>query len=210
MSSTFPKPLDEKEELEYIKMMENGDKQARDILIERNLRLVAHIARKYSSSGFDTDDLISIGTIGLIKGIDTYAPSKSRKIATYISKCIENEILMSIRSTKKIRQEVSISLPIGNDKDGNEISLFDIIGTETDEISDNLNLKIQIDRLYNAIDQQLTKREKEIIIKRFGLFGFEPETQREISKEINISRSYVSRIEKKALEKLKAALTDYI
>lgn len=209
MSSTFPKPLEEKEELEYIKMMENGDKHARDVLIERNLRLVAHIARKYAGTGLDVDDLISIGTIGLIKGIDTYASHKSKKIATYIAKCIENEILMSIRSSKKIKQEVSISLPIGNDKDGNEISLIDIIGTDPDEISDNLNLKIEVAKLYQGINEVLTTREKEIIIRRFGLFGMEPLPQREIAKDINISRSYVSRIEKKAIEKLRDYLSNF-
>ena len=164
MSSSFPLPLSENEEKMYVELMEAGDPCARDILIERNLRLVAHIARKYTGPNTSAEDLISIGTIGLIKAINTYTSKKAARLATYAARCIENEILMSIRTSKKNKQEVSISLPIGTDKDGNEISLNDILGTDPDEIIDNLNLKFQIQALYRAIDQALTQREKQIIL----------------------------------------------
>ncbi len=207
MSSSFPLPLSEKEEKRYVALMEAGDPCARDVLIERNLRLVAHIARKYTGPNTSPEDLISIGTIGLIKGINTYSSTKAARLATYAARCIENEILMSIRASKKNRQEVSISLPIGTDKDGNEISLNDILGTDPDEILDNLNLKLQVRELYQIMDKVLTPREREIIYLRYGLGGKEPQTQREIASAMGISRSYVSRIEKKALEKLKAGLS---
>ena len=144
MSSSFPLPLTEKEERNYVDMMEAGDPYAKDILIERNLRLVAHIARKYNGPNTSTEDMISIGTIGLIKAVNTYSSAKSVRLATYAARCIENEILMSIRASKKNKQEVSISLPIGTDKDGNEISLNDILGTDPDEIINQLNLQFQI------------------------------------------------------------------
>ena len=207
MSSSFPLPLSENEEKMYVELMEAGDPCARDILIERNLRLVAHIARKYTGPNTSAEDLISIGTIGLIKAIHTYTSKKAARLATYAARCIENEILMSIRTSKKNKQEVSISLPIGTDKDGNEISLNDILGTDPDEIIDNLNLKFQIQALYRAIDQALTQREKQIILLRYGLEGQTPKTQREIASIMGISRSYVSRIEKKALSKLKDQLS---
>lgn len=188
-------------------MMEAGDPCAKDVLIERNLRLVAHIARKYTGPTTLAEDLISIGTIGLIKAINTYTSKKSTRLATYAARCIENEILMSIRTAKKNKQEVSISLPIGTDKDGNEISLNDILGTDPDEIVDNLHLKFQVQALYGAIDKVLSPREKEIILLRYGLDGKGPRTQREIAASMEISRSYVSRIEKKALAKLKSSLS---
>ena len=150
--------------------------------------------------------MISIGTIGLIKAVNTYSSGKSTRLATYAAKCIENEILMSIRASKRISREVSLSLPIGTDKDGNEISLNDILGTDSDEIVDLISLKIQVGKLYEAIDSCLSSREKKIIIARYGLDGSEPKPQREIAKQLGISRSYVSRIEKKSLEKLKIAL----
>ncbi len=203
MSSTFPLPLSEEEERRYVDLMEAGDPCGKDILVERNLRLVAHIARKYAGSNTSTEDLISIGTIGLIKAVNTYSSSKAVRLATYAARCIENEILMSIRTSKKNRQEVSISLPIGTDKDGNEISLNDILGTDPDEIFDQLNLKFQVKTLYEIMEKALTPREKEIIFLRYGLGGASPTTQREIAERLNISRSYVSRIEKKALEKLR-------
>lgn len=184
--------------------MEEGDPCAKDILIERNLRLVAHIARKYTSTSTSIDDLISIGTIGLIKAVQTYSSKKSVRLATYAARCIDNEILMSIRAAKKNQQEVSISLPIGTDKDGNEISLNDILGTDPDEIFNKLDLQFSIDTLYATIHTVLTPREKTIISLRYGLGGFDRLTQREIAARLGISRSYVSRIEKKALEKLKA------
>ena len=206
MSSTFPLPLSENEERMYVELMEAGDPCAKDVLIERNLRLVAHIARKYTGPNTSPEDLISIGTIGLIKAINTYTSKKAARLATYAARCIENEILMSIRTSRKNRQEVSISLPIGTDKDGNEISLNDILGTEPDEIIDNLHLKFQVKALYQAIEQVLTPREKQIVILRYGLSGQAPQTQREIAEVFGISRSYVSRIEKKALGKLQDVL----
>lgn len=206
MSSSFPNPLTEKEEQHYVELLAEKNPDARRILIERNLRLVAHIAKKYISPGATQDDLISIGTIGLIKAVNTYSPGKSTRLATYAAKCIENEILMSIRASKRLSKEVSLSLPIGTDKDGNEISLNDILGSDSDEIVDLISLKIQVSKLYEAIDSCLNPREKKIIVARYGLDGYEPRPQREIAKSLDISRSYVSRIEKKALEKLKASL----
>ena len=206
MSSSFPNPLTEKEEQHYVELLAENDTDARTVLIERNLRLVAHIAKKYIGSNTNQDDLISIGTIGLIKAVNTYSAGKSTRLATYAAKCIENEILMSIRASKRLSREVSLSLPIGTDKDGNEISLNDILGTDTDEIIDSISLKIQVGKLYQAIDRVLSPREKAVIVARYGLDGNEPRPQREIASSLNISRSYVSRIEKKALEKLKRAL----
>ena len=208
MSSSFPGPLTEKEEQYYVQQLEQNDPDARRILIERNLRLVAHIARKYISPGTCQDDLISIGTIGLIKAVNTYTAARSTRLATYAAKCIENEILMSIRASKRIKQEVSLSLPIGTDKDGNEISFNDILGTDTDEIIDDISLKIQVSKLYRAIAKVLTPRERTVIIKRYGLDGGEALPQREIASALGISRSYVSRIEKKALEKLRSGLEE--
>ena len=203
MSSSFPNPLTEKEEQHYVKLMEENDTAARQKLIEHNLRLVAHIAKKYVSPVQTHDDLISIGTIGLIKAVNTYTSKKSTRLATYAAKCIENEILMSIRASKRIKQEVSLSLPIGTDKDGNEISFNDILGTDTDEIVDSINLKIQAGKLYRAINSVLTPRERLVVVCRYGLDGREPLPQREIAAKLKISRSYVSRIEKRALEKLR-------
>ncbi|MDD7285105.1 MAG: RNA polymerase sporulation sigma factor SigK [Candidatus Fimisoma sp.] len=207
MSSSFPSPLSEKEEQALIGRLADGDSEAKTMLIEHNLRLVAHIAKKYAGPGACQDDLISIGTIGLIKAVGTYSGRKSTRLATYAAKCIENEILMSIRSSKRIRQEVSLSLPIGIDKDGNEISFNDILGTDTDEIVDSIDLKIQISRLREAISSCLSRREQAVITARYGLDGREPRPQREIASCLGISRSYVSRIEKKALEKLRNYLT---
>ena len=206
MSSSFPNPLTEKEEQHYVELLAENDTDARTVLIERNLRLVAHIAKKYIGPNTNQDDLISIGTIGLIKAVNTYSAGKSTRLATYAAKCIENEILMSIRASKRLSREVSLSLPIGTDKDGNEISLNDILGTDTDEIIDSISLKIQVGKLYQAIDRVLSPREKAVIVARYGLDGNEPRPQREIASSLNISRSYVSRIEKKALEKLRRSL----
>lgn len=210
MSSSFPNPLTEKEEQHYVKLLEQGDPAARKALIEHNLRLVAHIAKKYVGPAASQDDLISIGTIGLIKAVGTYSGKKSTRLATYAAKCIENEILMSIRASKRVRQEISLSLPIGVDKDGNEISFNDILGTDTDEIIDSIDLKIQVSNLRNALKEALTEREQTVVIARYGLDGSEPKPQREIARALGISRSYVSRIEKKALDKLKEYLKDYI
>ena len=208
MASSFPRPLTEQEERMYVEKLQQGDADARSRLIEHNLRLVAHIAKKYTSPGASQDDLISIGTIGLIKAVSTYTAGRATRLATYAAKCIENEILMSIRASKRIKQEVSLSLPIGTDKDGNEISFNDILGTDTDEIIDDISLKIQVAKLYRAIAKVLTPRERTVIIKRYGLDGGEALPQREIAAALGISRSYVSRIEKKALEKLRSGLEE--
>lgn len=206
MSVSFPKPLTEKEEKYYINLYENGDDKARKILIEKNLRLVAHIAKKYTSQPQTMEDFISIGTIGLIKAINTYRSSRSVRLATYAAKCIENEILMSIRSAKKTSLEVSLNVPIGTDKDGNEVNLNDILGTDPDEIIDDISLKIKVQHMIEAIDDVLTPREKSVIIHRYGILGTIPKAQREVAEILGISRSYVSRIEKKALEKLRDKL----
>ena len=208
MASSFPQPLTEQEEQIYVEKSQQGDAEARGKLIEHNLRLVAHIAKKYTSPGASQDDLISIGTIGLIKAVNTYTASRATRLATYAAKCIENEILMSIRASKRIKQEVSLSLPIGTDKDGNEISFNDILGTDTDEIVEDISLKIQVTKLYRAIAEQLSPREQRVIIQRYGLDGGEARPQWEIAKQLGISRSYVSRIEKRALEKLRSGLTE--
>lgn len=206
MSVSFPKPLTEKEEKHYIELYEHGDEEAKNILIERNLRLVAHIAKKYTSHTQTLDDFISIGTIGLIKGVNTYRSGKSTRLATYAAKCIENEILMSIRSSKKNASEISLNVSIGTDKDGNEISLNDILGTEPDAIVDDIHLKLQVQNMMKALQQVLTEREQKVIIHRYGILGNLPKTQREVAEDLGISRSYVSRIEKKALEKLRETL----
>ena len=206
MGISFPKPLTPKEEEHYISLYEAGDETAKDLLIERNLRLVAHIAKKYTASVIPADDLISIGTIGLIKAVNTYSSHKSSKLATYAARCIENEILMSLRSARRLRTEVSLSDPIGTDKEGNEINLNDVIGTDPDEILEDISLKIQTAKLFHAVNSILTDREKTVIIKRYGIMGEEPLPQREVAKVLNISRSYVSRIEKKALAKLNSQL----
>lgn len=211
MSVSFPKPLTEDEERYYIERYENGSKDAKEeakkILIERNLRLVAHVAKKYTSQFHTMDDFISIGTIGLIKAINTYSSKKATRLATYAARCIENEILMSIRASKKYTSEVSINVPIGTDKEGNEISLNDVLGTEPDEIIDNLDTKIKVGLMINSLGKVLTEREKKVLIYRYGIFGTDPHTQREVAAALGISRSYVSRIEKKALEKLRDSLS---
>lgn len=202
---TFLEPLTPDEERECIEKMQSGNKEARDILIERNLRLVAHIAKKYYSENRDADDLISIGIIGLIKAVNTYNPGKGNRLVTYASKCIENELLMMLRSEKKRNREVSLNEPIGTDKEGNSISLIDVM--ENDEIDALKQLENAEDvvKVREYVDQVLTKREKEIIVSRYGLDGSEPMTQKMVGTTMGISRSYVSRIEKKALEKLKKA-----
>ena len=202
MSVSFPKPLTEKEEKFYIKQYEQGDLQARHILIERNLRLVAHVAKKYATQPQMLEEYISIGTIGLIKAVNTHRSSRKVKLATYAARCIENEILMSIRASRKFTSEVSLNVPIGTDKDGNEINLNDILGTDPNEIVDSIHEKIRIQHMLLAIHNTLTPREQKVLIHRYGLFRTHPKTQRETAALLGISRSYVSRIEKKALEKL--------
>lgn len=207
-TSSFPKPLTREEEEYYLKLFSKGDENARNVLIERNLRLVAHIVKKYNNTGKDVDDLISIGTIGLIKAISTFDMSKGTRLATYAARCIENEILMTIRSNKKSKIEVSLQEPIGIDKEGNEISLLDILGTDMDDILDEVHLKLQIKKLYQAINRVLKDREKIIIELRYGLIDGVCKTQREIANMLGISRSYVSRIEKRAIDKLYKALNN--
>ena len=200
-NGVFPEPLRPEEEDEMITKMLNGDKEARNILIEHNLRLVAHIVKKFDNSSYDTDDLISIGTIGLIKGIDSYQRSKATKITTYAARCIENEILMHFRSNKKLANTVSLNDSIGYDKDGQEISLIEIIKDDSIDIADSLHLKDNI-HLLKKYFHVLTPREQEILVKRYGLLNEEEHTQKEIAKTLKISRSYVSRIEKRALSKV--------
>ncbi len=198
---SFPKPLSPAEEQKYIQAYLDGDIAARNILIERNLRLVAHIIKKYYTQSGDQDDLISIGTIGLIKGISTYRPDKGVRLATYASRCVENEILMHFRSQKKSAGDVSLSDSIDTDKDGNSLSLMDVISVD-DDMLENLSSRETTKRLREYIQKRLTAREKLIIDMRYGLDGKKPKTQRETAEVCGISRSYVSRIEKKALEKL--------
>lgn len=201
-NNAFPQPLTEQEESKYLGMMAEGDAKARNLLIEHNLRLVAHIVKKFDNTGEDMEDLISIGTIGLIKAIESYRPNKGTKLATFAARCIENEILMHLRSLKKTRKDVSLHDPIGTDKEGNEITLIDILGSDTDDVIKEVDLKIEKSKIYRNLDI-LDDREKEVVVGRFGLdTGGEERTQREIAKELGISRSYVSRIEKRALMKL--------
>ena len=198
----FPEPLSQEEEKIYLEKMKEGDVNARNILIERNLRLVAHIAKKYSSTNIDQDDLISIGSIGLIKGINSFNMEKNFKLATYIAKCIENEILMYLRSNKKRVTDVYLNEPIGKDKDDNEVTLQEVLENNDRNVEDEVDLKLKIKQLYEKMKRILKDREKLIIELRFGLNGEKPKTQKEIAKMMNISRSYVSRIESKAISKL--------
>ncbi|MBQ4155066.1 MAG: RNA polymerase sporulation sigma factor SigK [Clostridia bacterium] len=200
-NGAFPKPLTPLEENRLIEQMIKGEKNARDTLIEHNLRLVAHIVKKYSTEKTEQDDLISIGTIGLIKGISTFNPTKGIKLATYVARCIENEILMHFRSLKKTAQDISINEPIDTDKDGNDLSLIDIIADDSNLIED-LDLRMKTENLKKYMKQVLTPRERLIISLRFGLVGGKEYTQKEVAHKLDISRSYVSRLEKKALIKL--------
>jgi RNA polymerase sporulation-specific sigma factor len=205
-NNTFPQPLDEKEEAKYLELLKSGDKNAKGVLIERNLRLVAHIVKKYQIPNKDIDELISIGTVGLIKAIDSFDASKGTRLATYASRCIENEILMLFRSNKKQKGETFLHDPIGVDKEGNEISLIDVLSSDKDSVVEKVESNIQIRALYAKINTALSEREGEIIRMRYGLVDGKCKTQREIASLLGISRSYVSRIEKKALKKLKKEL----
>jgi len=200
-SNTFPQPLSESEEAFYLNELRRGNENARQVLIERNLRLVAHIVKKFDSTGEEIDDLISIGTIGLIKAINTFNPGKGVRLATYASRCIENEILMHLRQLKKVKSEVYIYDPIGVDKEGNEITLIDILGTHPDIVSETVENRLEQRRLQEKV-RLLTVREKKVLELRFGLADGLRKTQREIAKSLGISRSYVSRIEKRAIGKL--------
>ena len=199
---SFPKPLSEKQEREYLRKMHEGDIGARNKLVEHNLRLVAHIIKKYYGVQTEQDDLVSIGTIGLIKAIDTFKPDKNIRLSSYASRCIEHEILMHFRSAKKTAQDVSLNETIDTDKDGNPLTLMDIMAVD-DNILDELDRKLNGRKLGQFIREELTDRERQIIIMRYGLGGREPMTQKKVAKIMNISRSYVSRIETKALKKLK-------
>ena len=202
---SFPQPFPE-DELRLVNACRKGDEDARNLLIEHNLRLVAHVARKYSVSSADSDDLISIGTIGLIKAVSSYDPEKGIRLATYAARCIENEILMYLRASKKLQNEVSLNEPLGTDKEGNEISLIDILGCENEGVDEKVDLKQRIKKLYRLIRSALEGREQIIIRLRYGLCGGCGKTQREVAESLGISRSYVSRIEKKALIKLHEGL----
>ena len=205
--NTFPKPLTEKEEEELIRKYEAGDENAKNELIEHNLRLVAHIAKKYSSNTKDADDLISIGTIGLIKGVSSYNTKKGTKLSTYIARCIENEILMYFRASKKIQNEVSIEEPIGFDCEGNIITFIDILSKDDEDVIEEVNSKIILTKLKEKINSCLTKDERKIIEMRYGMYDGKEYTQNKVAKEMGISRSYVSRIEKRAIEKLRENFT---
>lgn len=202
-TDSFPKPLSKKEEAELLEKLSCGDEAARKKLIESNLRLVAHIVKKYYANCSDQDDLISIGTIGLIKGINSFKSEKGTKLATYCARCIENEILMYFRNSKKLSQEISFSEPIDTDSEGNPLTLMDIIAVD-DTIVDDIDTKSKLIKLVKLVNNIENERDKIIIIKRYGLDGNQPLTQKEIAKSLNISRSYVSRIEKRILEELKS------
>ena len=202
--SSFPKPLSKEKEKEYLEKSAQGDREAKEILVKHNLRLVAHIAKKYSNYG-DNDELISIGSIGLIKAIESFKPDKGTQLATYASRCIENEILMTMRTSKKHRSNVSLNEPIGVDKDGNELVIMDMLCDDCSVIEDVEN-SIMMEKLLRITKAVLDEREYEIIRLRYGLGGCGALTQREVAKKFDISRSYVSRIEKKALEKIKRSV----
>ena len=200
---TFPKPLSHGEEKLYLKRCKEGDQTARNMLIEHNMRLVAHVVKKYQCQDYDTEDLRSAGTIGLIKAVNTFDVDKGSRLATYAARCVENEILMLLRAGKKRAKEVSLFEPIGTDKDGETVSLVDVIEMENPKTIDQLILDQDIKELYQAFDQKLTENEKQVISMRYGLFKGKEHTQREVAGVLGISRSYVSRIEKKAIGKLR-------
>ena len=204
---SFPKPLTEKQEREYLEKSANGDIAARNMLVEHNLRLVAHIIKKYYGTQSEQDDLVSIGTIGLIKAINTFDMNKNIKLSSYASRCIENEILMHFRNAKKSAQDISLNETIDTDKDGNTLTLLDTIATD-DHILEDIDLRMKVRQLYDAVKTRLSPREREIVLLRYGLTGQRPLVQREVAKKLNISRSYVSRLEKKALQKLRKAFDE--
>ena len=203
---SFPKPLSAKEEQLYLERSLAGDLEARNILVEHNLRLVAHIIKKYYTQSAEQEDLISIGTIGLIKAVDTFRPDRKIRLATYASRCVENEVLMYFRSRKKLQSEVSLSDTIESDTAGNALCLMDVVGSDDTMLSDMADREEQI-RIRQLVDSCLTEREAEVIRRRYGLGGYLPQTQRQVAAVFGISRSYVSRIEKRALGKLETALT---
>ena len=200
---SFPQPLSAAQETVYLRQYQNGDMHARDILIERNLRLVAHIVKKYMNSG---KEMISVGIVGLVKAVNTYNFEKGSRLATYAARCIDNELLMLMRGDRKLSREVSLYDPIGTDKEGNEITLLSILEHEDEDIIDQLDKKQSLRKLSKILSKVLTPREYFVVIRRYGLYGHHETTQRELAEQLNISRSYVSRIEKKALEKLRLQL----
>lgn len=200
---SFPKPLTAEEETFFLQKYKEGDEEAKRILIERNLRLVAHIVKKYVKQGEDTEELIAVGTIGLIKAVATYNQEKNSKLATYAARCVENELLMLFRGRKKIAREISLHEPIGTDKEGNEISLIDVLESENIDVVARMDYESDKKRLYELLNSELTKRERQILCMRYGLGRTKEMTQREIAEALGISRSYVSRIEKNAVEKLR-------
>ena len=200
---SFPNPLTPSEEKYYMQKYTEGDLQAKHVLIERNLRLVAHVIKKYQYLDEDPEDLISIGTIGLIKAVVTFNPDKGNRLAAYASKCVENEILMYLRAKKKTSKEISLYEPIGTDREGNEIKLYDIIETEDADVPEKIHLKENIQKLYEKVENELSNRERLVLKMRCGLYNGEESTRREIARQLGISRSYVSRIEKSAVEKLR-------
>ena len=211
-SGSFPKPFSKEEEEYYLLLLHNGteveQKMAKNLLILHNLRLVAHIAKKYHNLYGDQEELISIGIIGLIKAILSYDNKKSIRLATYASRCIENEILMSLRTARKYQNDLSLHEPIGTDRDGNEIVMLDVVCSDIPDFADQLEFRIQSEKMLHAVRETLTDRERLVIVLRYGLWNKEPQTQQEIASILGISRSYVSRIEKKALKKLNAALSE--
>lgn len=201
VNQSFPQPLSKEQEQKYFEQWQNGDREAHDLLVKHNLRLVAHVAKKFDSSGIDQDDLISIGTVGLIKAVDTYQPTKGTKFATYAARCIQNEILMQLRAQKKTRKDVSLYSPIGTDKEGNEITIGDVLGSEADLTEEEVSKRLEIHsmmKLLNVLDE----RERKVIELRFGLLDGQEWTQNEVADALQISRSYVSRLEKRALLKM--------
>ena len=207
-STLFPEPLTSEEERDCLERMAKGDEEARNLLIEKNLRLVAHVVKKYATTNVEQEDLISIGTIGLIKGINSFKMEKGSKLSTYVSRCIDNEILMHLRATKKLNSEVYLNEPIGKDKDDNVVTLQEVLENNERTIEDEVDLKMKIKMLYNKIKEVLKDREKTIIELRFGLDGNKSKTQHEIAEMMGISRSYVSRIETKAISKLSNEMKD--
>ena len=203
--NSFPKPLSREKEAEYVLRAENGDKEATELLIRHNLRLVAHIAKKYCNYP-DTDELISIGSIGLIKAIRTYKSGKGTALATYAAKCIENEILMTLRVNKKHKNNVSLNDPVGTDRDGNELTIIDMLSTDEEGVITDVENRMLIEKVSEIVKTSLDKREYEIIVMRYGLNDTPSLTQREVAEKFGISRSYISRIEKKALQKIKSAI----
>lgn len=201
-NETLPEPLSKEEELRVLTNLQKGDELARQTLIEHNLRLVVYIAKKFESSGINLEDLISIGTLGLIKGVQTFKMDKNIKLATYASRCIENEILMHLRKTNRIRHEVSLDEPLNVDWDGNELLLSDILGTEENEIYKDIEEDVERQLVFDAINR-LKRREREIMYMRFGLCGDEPLTQKEVAQKLDISQSYISRLEKKIIDKIR-------